>query len=479
MSGRITRSESRAADGDGPPTGRKGKAKELSPVPEPIDEDVRISVEQDSVVESALSDNGDEPVTRVPIRIKGLASKIPVLDDSSDGEYDIGLEEDEVERLIAKEKAKRQELMQTRQRNAGAAIQQRLAELKRLRASNKKLKGTLHRTTAGRVRNDARQRQMSIETSRAISRIEEEDAISDFDTFSQYTRRAAAGHVKLGHLPRFEAKSLHEVETFISRAERIFRVDEGYYLPTDRKRIDHCVMALSDHVLPMLTRWERTREEEGKRQPEWADFKSFLYDSVTDGVNRPLLAAEEYGKIVHDGYESALKLSSRLETQDVHMANLTDAARMYLFYGKLHPDIQAQIVTHTVSPKNYGEMIALAERMIKLRKKTKNNNSNNNSHKGTKANSQGTDNNHKNGNGGGLVDRVSRSEKKKSDGDNDKSNDKSNNNSSKPKTPNWCRTCTDKHEYKDCPLIRCRECRQVGHRHENCPQKQGKDGARQ
>ena len=230
MSGRITRSESRAEEAaiaESTATHKgKGKGKEMSPIPEPV-EDIRTSVEQDSVIESADSDDGEEPSTRGPLRIRGMAAKASVLDESSDGEYDLGIGEDEVERLIAREKAKRRELTELRRKNNGNAIQQRLAELKKLRANNRTLKSTLHRTTAGRIRHESveRQRQLSRETSRAISRVEEEDAMSDFDTFSKYTRKAAAGHVKLGHLPKFEARSLHEVETFISRAERVFRVD--------------------------------------------------------------------------------------------------------------------------------------------------------------------------------------------------------------------------------------------------------------
>jgi len=47
---------------------------------------------------------------------------------------------------------------------------------------------------------------------------------------------------RMPELPAYYAKDIQEAQDFISKAERRFRLDRGYYHPDDTSKIDYCVL---------------------------------------------------------------------------------------------------------------------------------------------------------------------------------------------------------------------------------------------
>ena len=48
---------------------------------------------------------------------------------------------------------------------------------------------------------------------------------------------------RMPELPAYYAKDIQEAQDFISKAERRFRLDRGYYHPDDTSKIDYYVLA--------------------------------------------------------------------------------------------------------------------------------------------------------------------------------------------------------------------------------------------
>jgi len=88
-------------------------------------------------------------------------------------------------------------------------------------------------------------------------------------------------------LPEYKGESIKEAQAFIAGAERRFRQDAGYTLPTDEDKIDFCILAFATK----LERIWNSYEKERKRRPsgsdiKWDKFTAWLLDTIRDPISR-------------------------------------------------------------------------------------------------------------------------------------------------------------------------------------------------
>ena len=93
-------------------------------------------------------------------------------------------------------------------------------------------------------------------------------------------------------LPAYYGNDIQEAQDFISKAERRFRLDRGYYHPDDTSKIDYCVLAFEQKP---YRKWSIFEEDAGgPGHITWEQFKTHLFDSICDTQNRQMNAIVAY-----------------------------------------------------------------------------------------------------------------------------------------------------------------------------------------
>jgi len=165
---------------------------------------------------------------------------------------------------------------------------------------------------------------------------------------------------RLKDLPTYREKGLKDAQLFIYGAERRFRVDAGYYYPTDQDKIDCCVLAFDKGP---AAKWERYEQRYGIDNITWKDFTKWIYDTIQDPINREFNAVIEYEEARQRFGQSTDDFASYLDTLELELGIKDDRLRRNFLFGQLTKELQRRITNYNEVPQTRDALISLGTRL--------------------------------------------------------------------------------------------------------------------
>ena len=126
---------------------------------------------------------------------------------------------------------------------------------------------------------------------------------------------------RMPELLAYFGKDIQEAQDFISKAERRFRLDRGYYHPDDTSKIDYCVLAFESKP---YRQWSVFEADTGVGNTTWDQFKAHLFDSICDTTNRQLNAAVAYEKARQGEDQTTDDFTAELQTLERELGYTND-----------------------------------------------------------------------------------------------------------------------------------------------------------
>lgn len=180
------------------------------------------------------------------------------------------------------------------------------------------------------------------------------------DEETEYTvSRAVANKPRLKEPDPFKGKTLKEAREFIRSLELVFALSGEVY-QRDREKVLYGVMFLAGE--PRET-WHHEHEVGGFEDYSWAEFKSFVLDSVEDPVNRALSVAIAYDTAKQGDSQTAQAFATELATLEEQVEPYTEAQRTRHLLAKLKPALRRAIISYHNVPTTRSELISLATRL--------------------------------------------------------------------------------------------------------------------
>ena len=162
---------------------------------------------------------------------------------------------------------------------------------------------------------------------------------------------------RMPELPAYLGKDIQEAQDFISKAERRFRLDRGYYHPDDTSKIDYCVLAFESKP---YRQWSVFEADTGVGNTTWDQFKAHLFDSICDTTNRQLSAAVAYEKARQREDQTTDDFAAELQTLERELGYTDDKIQAQTLFAKLRWELRKEISRRGSPPATRKGILDLA-----------------------------------------------------------------------------------------------------------------------
>ncbi|PMD47752.1 hypothetical protein L207DRAFT_576513 [Hyaloscypha variabilis F] len=168
-------------------------------------------------------------------------------------------------------------------------------------------------------------------------------------------------------LPAYYAKDIQEAQDFISKVERRFRLDRGYYHPDDTSKIDYYVLVFESKP---YRQWSIFEADTRVGNTTWDQFKAHLFDSIYDTTNRQLSATIAYKKARQREDQTIDDFAAELQTLERELGYTNDKIQARTLFAKLRWELRKEISRRGSPPAtrrgilNLARSIETAERLF-------------------------------------------------------------------------------------------------------------------
>jgi len=162
---------------------------------------------------------------------------------------------------------------------------------------------------------------------------------------------------RMPELLAYFGKDIQEAQDFISKAERRFRLDRGYYHPDDTSKIDYCVLAFESKP---YRQWSVFEADTGVGNTTWDQFKAHLFDSICDTTNRQLNAAVAYEKARQGEDQTTDDFTAELQTLERELGYTDDKIQAQTLFAKLRWELRKEISRRGSPPATRKGILDLA-----------------------------------------------------------------------------------------------------------------------
>jgi hypothetical protein len=158
-------------------------------------------------------------------------------------------------------------------------------------------------------------------------------------------------------LPPYYGNDIQEAQDFISKAERRFRIDRGYYHPDDTSRIDYCVLSFQQKP---YRQWSVFEEDIGVGNTTWEQFKTHLFNSICDTENRQMNAVVAYQEALQQEGQTTDDFAAELQVLERELGYTDDKAIARTLFAKLRWELRREISRRGNPPATRRGMLDLA-----------------------------------------------------------------------------------------------------------------------
>jgi len=188
---------------------------------------------------------------------------------------------------------------------------------------------------------------------------------SDADGSDTEPIRSRRKRPRMRDLPEYKGESIEEAQAFIAGAERRFRQDAGYTLPTDEDKIDFYVLAFDTKPERIWNAYEKERKRKRQQQGDitWDEFTAWLLDTIRDPVSRQLEAWNAYEEICQGASETVDDFARRLAVLEEAVGAEDDKVNASKLYAKLTPYLRTEVLRLGFPPTTRQGMLTLVRRI--------------------------------------------------------------------------------------------------------------------
>jgi hypothetical protein len=163
---------------------------------------------------------------------------------------------------------------------------------------------------------------------------------------------------RIPELPAYFGNDIQEAQDFISKAERRFRLDRGYYHPDDTSKIDYCVLVFEQKP---YRKWSVFEEDAGgPGNTTWEQFKAHLFDSICDTENRQMSAIMAHHRACQQEGQTADDFAAELQVFERELGYTDDRRQAQTLFGKLRWELRKEISRRGNPPTTRKGMLNLA-----------------------------------------------------------------------------------------------------------------------